>query len=191
MRIIWTVRTWKHIYCRCAKLNDWEPNCKEYIMNKQSLTCSLCGLICEWPLWQKWHHFKETDDGNCEWASFSLHGPRPTHTVGEREWPLVHFKEKKQVKRGRHLTFHIDSSLKVQILFLWGQGEVNISPQSPPRPLTYLASLQTPSPPLLPRTNHQSNFHHLEANASFDFPSDPSKAHVLNKVLSWLSFKGC
>lgn len=133
---------------------------------------------------------RQTMETVSELLSVSMVPGQHTQLVRE-SGPLYILKKKKQVKRGRHLTFHIDSSLKVQILFLWGQGEVNISPQSPPRPLTYLASLQTPSPPLLPRTNHQSNFHHLEANASFDFPSDPSKAHVLNKVLSWLSFKGC
>lgn len=68
------------------------------------------------------------------------------------------FKGKSEQKERRYLTFHLDSSLKVQILFLRGQGEVNVSPRSPPRPLTYLASLQTPTPPLLPPANHQSNF---------------------------------
>lgn len=54
---------------------------------------------------------------------------------------------KRWAKRGRHLTFHIDSSLKVQILCLWGQGEVNVPAHIPARPLTYLAITQTPSPP--------------------------------------------
>lgn len=70
----------------------------------------------------------------------------PAYTHTHSWWVRVSlciFKEKKWAKRKRYLTFHIDSSLKVQILFLWGQGEVNVPARSPPRPLTYLASLQT------------------------------------------------
>lgn len=49
----------------------------------------------------------------------------------------------KSKKKKKDLTFDTDSSLEVQILFLWSQGEVNGSHHSLPRPLTYLASLQT------------------------------------------------
>lgn len=62
--------------------------------------------------------------------------------------PLARFKASKmkgQLKRGRNLTFNWDSSLEAQILILWGQGKVNVSPPGTRRPLTYLASAQTVS----------------------------------------------
>lgn len=65
----------------------------------------------------------------------------PTGTAGRWHWSPVY------LKRGRYLTFHTDSSLKVQILCLWGQGEVNVPAHIPARPLTYLAPVQTSPPP--------------------------------------------
>lgn len=81
---------------------------------------------------------------NIEGLNPRLHGPNThIHTAGDEEWPLYIFLKSKKEKKKRSLTFDIDSSLEVQILFLWSQGEVNGSHHGLPRPLTYLASLQT------------------------------------------------
>ena len=94
------------------------------------------------------------------WSQAHTRTHAHTHTPTHPHTRLASciFKGKSEPKKRRYLTFHLDSSLKVQILFSWGQGEVNVPPHSPPRPLTYLASLQTPTPPPLPPANHQSNF---------------------------------
>lgn len=116
-------------------------------------------LICEWTLTRTTSLSDPRLPGACVWwwklwDSFILYPYTSqavgfhglclyTYTFGAWEQLLVYLKGGKRRVKERYLTFYIDSSPKVQILFLWGQEKVNVPPPSPTRPLTYLASQQT------------------------------------------------